>query len=156
MAIKHKATYTRPGNLDFPAPAQWNDDHNFPPLCVVINTGNITWSNMPLAATELFGTTHRRVKIDLTYASQIRLMARVSTIGTTNSIIYAEYSTDESAWSTLTANNLAIGGGSAGTRVTAWENVPSGALADVFVRIMGSGGDGAADPILGSVHLQVR
>jgi hypothetical protein len=107
MAIKHKATYTRPGNLDFPAPAQWNDDHNFPPLCVAINTANATWTNQPLAATELFGTVHRRVKIDLTYASQVRLMARVSTIGATNAIIYAEYSSDESAWSTL-AGNLAM------------------------------------------------
>lgn len=156
MPTKHSTVYTRPGNLDFPSPAVWNADHLSVPQYIPLNTVNVTWTNMPAAATELFGVVHRRARIDLTYASQIRLMARVSTLGYSTSILYAQYSTDESAWVTLTTNSLAIGGGSAGTRVTAWENIPTGALADVFVRIMGSGGDGVVDPILGTIQLQVR
>lgn len=122
------------------------------PRSLTINTGNVTWTNMPAAATELFGNVHRRVKKDFTDVDKIRLCARVSTAGVSGSIIQAQYSTDESAWNTLTTNTIALN--STGTKVTAWEAIPAGAEADVFVRIIGSGGDGAGDPVLGNIYLE--
>jgi hypothetical protein len=155
MGIKHATVYARPGNFIFPDPIDWNADHLFVPEHIPINTGNVTWSNQPSAATELFGNVHRRTKADLTNSTQVRLVARVSTIGAADAIIYAEYSTDENSWSAL-GNTLAIGGGSAGTRAATWLDVPGGAKGDVFIRVMGSGGDGAADPVLGNIVLQVK
>lgn len=124
------------------------------PFYITINVGNVTWTNMPAAATEIFGTAHRRVRKDLTDVNKIRLSARVSTAGSTGSVIYAEYSTDESAWTRLT-ENLSIATPT-GTKASTWEDMTAGARGDVFIRIMGSGGDGVADPILGNIALEVR
>ena len=153
MTIKHVTTYARPGNFVFPDPNDWNADHVFPPMSHVLNGTNITWTNMPLAAQELLNVVHRRIKLDLTNVAQVRFACRVSTVGVAAAVLYLEYSTDESVWNRLTAN-IAIN--TTGTKVTAWENIPAGAKADVVVRIMGSGGDGAADPIFGLMALQVR
>ena len=122
------------------------------PHSICISTGNITWTNMPAASTELFGLVHRRIKKDFTDVDTIRLSARVSTIGTAGAVLQAQYSTDESAWNTLTTNTLTLS--STGTKVTSWENIPSGAKADVFVRIVGSGGDGVVDPVLGNIYVE--
>lgn len=107
---------------------------------------------MPLAATELFGNVHRRAKKDFTDVDKVRLVARVSTAGVAAAVIQAQYSTDESAWSNLTTNTIGLN--TTGTKATAWESIPVGARGDVFVRVIGSGGDGAADPILGNVYLE--
>ena len=123
------------------------------PQSLLINSGNVTWTNMPLASTELFGNVHRRVKKDFTDVDKIRLVARVSTDGVAAAVIQAQYSTDESAWLTLTANTLSLATPT-GTKATAWGDLPAGAKGDVFVRIIGSGGDGAADPILGNICLE--
>lgn len=155
MPVRHADTYARPGNLDFPAPENWNADHNAPPCICTLNSGNVTWTNMPAALTELFGNVHRRSLVDLTHAAQARLVVRVSTVGSANAVLAAQYSLDESSWSVL-SGVLAIGGGSAGVRATAWDTIPAPALTDVFVRIAGQSGDGAADPILGTIQLQYR
>jgi hypothetical protein len=125
------------------------------PYIVSLNTGNVTWTNMPAALTELFGNVHRRNKIDLTDADRIRLVVRVSTVGATNAVLFAQYSTDESAWNTLTTNQVAING-SAATKASAWEDIPGAAKTDIFVRIVGQNGDGAADPVLGTICLHYR
>jgi len=124
-------------------------------LTVELNIGNTTWTNMPAAVTELFGLAHRRTILYLGACDQIRLVARVSTIGATNAVLFAQYSTDETAWSTLTGN-LALGGGVAGTRKSSWAAIPAGAkTSDVFIRVVGQNGDATADPIIGNVSLQV-
>jgi hypothetical protein len=155
MPVRHSSVYVRPGNLDFPPPDDWNAPHLSPPLCCTLNAANVTWTNQPAALTELFGTVHRRARLDLTYASQSRVMAQVSTLGATSAILMAQYSVDETAWSNL-SDPLAIGGGVAGTRVTAWTDIPVGALGDVYLRIVGQDGNGAADPILGVIQIQYR
>jgi len=108
---------------------------------------------MPAATTELFGNVHRRVKKDFTDVDQIRLGCRVSTAGSTGALIQAQYSTDDTNWNTLTTNTLSVATPT-GTKVTAWEAIPVNARGDVFVRIIGSGGDGAADPVLGTIYLE--
>lgn len=123
------------------------------PHVLVLNTGNVTWTNMPAATTELFGNVHRRVKKDFTDVDQIRLGCRVSTAGSTGALIQAQYSTDDTNWNTLTTNTLSVATPT-GTKVTAWEAIPVNARGDVFVRIIGSGGDGAADPVLGTIYLE--
>lgn len=109
---------------------------------------------MPLARTELFGLVHRRAKLLFADVDAIRISARVSTIGSTNAVLQAEYSLDETAWNVLSPT-VAIGGGAAGTRVSAWGVLPAGARnQDVFVRVMGESGDGTADPVIGNVQVE--
>jgi hypothetical protein len=132
-----------------------NLDARIAGLAETMNTGNVTWTNMPVAVTELFGLAHRRSILHLGACDQVRLVARVSTIGSASAVLFAQYSTNESAWSTLTGN-VALGGGVAGTRKSAWGAIPTGAkTGDVFIRIVGQSGDAAADPIIGNVSLQV-
>jgi hypothetical protein len=123
---------------------------------LLLNVGNVTWTNMPAAATEFLGVVHRRARVLLADTDRIRLVARVSTLGSANAVLRAEYSLDESAWSTLTPD-LAIGGGSAGTRTSSWGDVPAEAKnQDVVVRLMGESGNGTADPVLGNIALEYR
>jgi hypothetical protein len=133
-----------------------NIDAQFTVTSHALNIGNITWSNQPLALTELFGTVHRRLITDFGRVDQIRLMGRISTVGTTGSSVYAQYSLDDSAWSTLTTSVISMA--SIGTIVTPWENVPSIAKnsGDVYIRVVGQGGNGQADPIIGNLYLETK
>ena len=116
-------------------------------------SGANAWTNQPAGLTEFLGLTHHRLKAELTDCDRCRLVARVSTAGAAGATLKAQYSTDESAWSDLTG---AVAIDSTGTKATAWADVPAGARGDVFVRLVGSGGNGTADPVIGSVMLEAR
>jgi hypothetical protein len=124
------------------------------PAKLVLNSGPATWTNQPAALTEFLGTPDRRVKADLTDCDRVRLAARVSTAGAAGAVLFAQWSADEVGWNALTTQQLPIA--AAGTRATPWEDVPAGARGDVFLRLAGSGGNGAADPVVGTVVLEVR
>ena len=124
------------------------------PHRIALNTGNVTWTNQPTALTEFLGVVHRRMLLSFVDVHRIRLGARISTAGVAASILFAQFSTDESAWNTLTSS---IAMNTTGTKVSTFDAIPAGAVnGDVFVRIVGSGGDGAADPIIGNVWLEYR
>lgn len=121
----------------------------------------VTYTNMPAGAQEIAaGTTGRyRTKVDLTNFTQIRCLVSFSVAGATGAGFYLEYSTDQSAWTTLgtaTGSDLASVAGTVGANVSAWITLPAGAKADVWLRGMGVGGDGAADPVVGRVCAQVK
>jgi len=122
------------------------------PVDIVKHGDTYTWTNMPAALTEhpLGGM---RKKVDLTKASKARLITRVTTAGAANAILKVQYSTDESAWTDLCGTPTI---GTTGTKVGAWTDVPSGAKADVFIRLVGINGDGALDPVFRGVTLQVK
>ena len=119
--------------------------------------GNPAWTNQPAGLTELFGTTVGSLKADLTSAAQVRLIASVATAGAAGAAIRAQYSTDQSSWNYLDgAAGPSVSVGTTGLKVSAWVNVTGAAKADVFIRAAGIGGDGAADPALANILLQVR
>jgi hypothetical protein len=126
-------------------------------VCFLARPG-FTWLNQPQAATEAFGTAREtRKKIDLTNANEIRIVAGVMTASTSANTprIYFNYATSDIAPNTtLTSNSISLA--TAATTATAWESIPSGAKADVWVSLFGAGGDGAADPVITEVALQVR
>lgn len=101
-----------------------------------------TWTNMPNALTEMAEAP--RIKLDLTNATQVCLGASIAVAGAAGADLLVQYSTDESAWSTLTSNFINVG--ATGTQRTALENIPAGAKADVFIRLVGQQGSGTADP----------
>jgi hypothetical protein len=108
---------------------------------------------MPAALTELLGTADRRVRVDLTDCDKCRLTTRVVTVGAAAAVLKVQYSTDEAAWADLTP---AVAVNTTGAKATAWAAVPAGARGDVFLRVVGQSGDGAADPVFGQILLEAR
>lgn len=119
-----------------------------------------TWTDMPSAVTEFLGSTAGRIKYDLTPFSQARLVVRMAAVaGAAGSELRVQYSTDDSTYTNyldgstgpstvITTNNTTFAG--------AWVTIVAAARADVFLRVVGAGGDGVADPVFGTVVLQVR
>lgn len=111
----------------------------------------MTWTNMPATDTE--GPGIYRVKVDLSLYTQVRWGVRVNTAGAAGADLRVQYSTNESSWANLAAE---IDIGSTGTKVTAWEALPAGAQADVFLRLMGKEGNGTADPVFRTIWLEFK
>lgn len=118
-----------------------------------VNSDPLTWSNQPGAQTELAGSSARRIRIDLTGATQVRLSVRTTRAGSPAAFLSVQYSLDENTWVGLGAGAPISG---VSTTASAWQTVPAAARRDVTVRVVGQGGDGVADPIIGSVVLEVR
>jgi parallel beta-helix repeat protein len=117
-----------------------------------------TWTDMPAALTEFLGVTRHRVSYDLRRALQVRLMVNVATAGAADAKLRAQYSKDGGAtWSYLdgaTGPEVAIG--TTGLKVSSWAYLPTGAMAEVLLRVVGLDGDGVADPAFNNLILQFR
>lgn len=128
------------------------------PVNITVNAATVTWTNQPAALTELFGLTDRRVPFDATRFTQARIAANVEVAGATGATLRCEFATtDGGAYGALdggTGPNVLID--ALGTKVGSWVTLVSGAKADVFLRVVGVGGDGAADPDLGLIAVQFR
>lgn len=121
-----------------------------------------TWTNMPAAATLLFGSTRHIRKIDLSNYTQVRLtMTKASVAGVSGSKIILRYRT---SWSSTASDysdigtsevSLAADGGIDGL-VSAWVNLAAGAKADVWIAVVGTGGDGVVDPTFGAISAEFR
>ncbi len=122
--------------------------------------GAVSWTNMPAALTELNGATRSRVKVDLTAAVNVRLTAAVSVVGAAGAAYRVQYATDGDAqgtWAYLDGNaGPSVTIDALGGRVSPWATLVAGARADVWLRVVGINGDGAADPIVGNVVLAVK
>jgi hypothetical protein len=119
-----------------------------------------TWTNMPLAQTELFGAVWGRRAADLSDLTQFRLCVTQSVAGAAAATLRVQYSTDNGAnWSNLeqggTAGDLAVGTGT-GLKVGAWTILDPAAATDVQLRMVGQNGDGAADPVFRYIGVEFR
>ncbi len=118
-----------------------------------------TWTAMPAALTEFNGGQQGRIKVDLSLATQARLIVRTqSTVGASGAELRAQYSTDENTWAYLdglTGPAIPLNAANA-TQVSAWVNLAAGAKADVFLRLIGINGDGSASPTFGNISVQVK
>lgn len=115
---------------------------------------------MPLAVTELYGTTWGRRAADLTDLSEFRLVVVQVIAGAAGATFRAEYSDDGGLnWNNLedagTGADLAVGAGT-GLKIGAWGNLAAGAIADVQLRIIGWNGDGATDPSFRYIGIEFR
>lgn len=109
------------------------------------------------------GASHRfAVKVDLTNFTQVRLIVnKQGTAGAAASKIILRYRT---AFDATPANWVDIGASEVSCAInvqnavlaTAWVNLATLAKADVFVAPLMSGGDGALDPVIGSVVAQFK
>jgi parallel beta-helix repeat protein len=118
---------------------------------------SVTWSSMPAALTELLGNTRQRVKVDLTNATQMRLLANISTAGAAGSELRVQYSTDQSSWNYVdAATGPSVAIDSTGLQVSSFITIDAGAKSDVFLRIIGINGNGSTSPILGTIYVQAK
>ncbi len=112
------------------------------------------WTDMPAADTEFKGSNIRRTRIDMTGSNTIRLGMSLNSGVSTGATIRVQYSTDLTTWTDM---GTSITSAVQGLQVaTSWATVPAGAKADVFLRLMGQGGDGVADPGFLQVFVQVK
>jgi hypothetical protein len=121
-----------------------------------------TWSNMP-STLQFFDSSAAFITVaELTAFTQVRLLInKLGTSGATNSKIYLRYST---TYSQTASSYSAIGTSSVELAInqsnqfleTAWINLATGAKADVFIALVGDGGDSAADPVFGMIAAEFR
>jgi hypothetical protein len=114
-----------------------------------------TITSIPAALTEI--STAYRTKYDLSKCGQIRLTLAVKTIGSTNSEVRIQYSTDDTNWNYLDGSTgPAVNIFTTGTKASSWATLVSGAKADVYLRAVTINGDATASPVIGNVTLQAR
>ncbi len=130
---------------------------------VVPSTSATAWSNMPAAVTEVFGTTTRRVKVDLSRFTQFRIECAQGAVSASSAKLRLQYAFDARAttWYDLengsTIADLALASASPPpVAAGSWGQIHANARADVFVRVVGTGGDGAKDPSFHGLRAQFR
>jgi hypothetical protein len=119
-----------------------------------------TWTNMPLAETFLLGSARASRKVDLTGYSQVRIVGFVEAAGVSGAKLYPKYRATYDAtvgnWTNLSAGACELILTNTGVYESAWVDIATAAKADVYLCIAGSGGDGAADPVVGNLTLEFR
>jgi hypothetical protein len=131
--------------------------HPAPFTPILFNLEPVTLTDLPAALTEFNGQTHRRRRHDMTRVTRARVVAQVETAGAAGSDVRIQYSTDEMAWDYLDhAAGPSAGLDNTGVETDGYVNLHANAKADVFLRLVTIGGDGAADPVVGAVELQLQ
>jgi hypothetical protein len=129
---------------------------------LMVHGANVTWTNMPVAVTFFAGSYRHVMKVDLSGYTQCRLVVnKLTTAGAAASKLILKYRT---AFSTTVGNYSDIGTSEVSVAVnvtntvlaTSWIDLATDAKADVFVALAGSGGDGALDPVFGSIAAQFK
>lgn len=123
---------------------------------------SVIWTNMPAAATIFLGNTSFIQKVDLTNYTECRLLVNKTAVaGAASSILRLEFST---TYTQTTTSYTQIGTAAASVTVnvandyrdSGFQTLVSGAKANVFITIIGSGGDGALDPAFGQIVAEFR
>lgn len=115
------------------------------------------WRNMPTAVTEFDDDIYRRQLIDLTNATQTRLGVNVTVAGSTNAVLAIQYSLNQSTWAYLdggTGPSVSIS--STGLQTSSFVTITPAARTNVYLRVVGSGGNNSADPTLSTINLEVK
>jgi hypothetical protein len=129
---------------------------------IVSDNAAVTWTNMPVALTFWSGSYRHITKVDLTNYTQVRLIVnKQTTAGAAASKLILRYRT---AFSTTVGDYSDIGTSEVSVAVNVlntvlasnWINLATGAKADIFLSLVGSGGDGALDPAFGQIFAQFR
>lgn len=124
----------------------------------VFLTVGATWTNMPAALTEFNGVTTGRQKLDIGAYNFVRLSAEVESVASVAAAtLRLQYSLDAgSTWAYFDAVSgpKVLVDAASGTVTGPWCAVPAAAQGDVLIRLVGIGGDGAVDPVIGAVVAQ--
>jgi len=122
------------------------------------STAAMTWTNMPSAVTFLFGLSSIVEKTDLSVFTQVRLTVnKAGTSGASGSALRLRYLTSFSVTATDYLDMTTVGSPQVAINTTntmldsGWQTLIPAARADVFLAVVGSGGNGVTDPVLGEV-----
>lgn len=125
-------------------------------------TGPVILTNQANATQFLANSNSNITKLDLTRFSQVKLtvMVSVGSASANSPAVSLRYST---TYTTTASSYLAIGTSAVSASLatstlvdTGWIDLAAGAKAEVFVAIIQTGGDGAADPRVGMIHAHFR
>lgn len=112
---------------------------------------------MPAAATPLLGRPAGGIPIDLSEFTECRLTAAVTTPGHATAVLQAAFATAAPLVTTSYSTTLAsVPIGAVGILDSGWRNVGVPSRVAGFVDVLGSGGNGAADPALSAVTIWLR
>lgn len=129
------------------------------PLFIPAGTTAVVWTNMPPVTNPLLFVDINRVRVDLSRFTQVRFNAYLGAIGAAGAYIQLQYSLNQSSWTDIdgsTGSHLAIDANTPPMKSSAWLNLDAAAIADVWLRAAGTGGDNSADPSFGAIHAQFR
>lgn len=118
---------------------------------------NLVLTDQPNSEQPLSNSQRSAVRINSYTFTQARLTCIVmgSSASVNSPRLYFQYSTDGVNWTgDGTAGNISLS--STGAKETTWINLPAEAIGDVYVRVAMNGGNGAADPALGNITIQLR
>lgn len=122
------------------------------------DSAGLVWTNQPATGQELFNSTNWRQRADLTGLTQFRLSAHVFTAGAAGAFFLMQYSLDNGGvWAsanTAQADQLSLA--NTGWITGAWVDLVAAARVDVLLRIVGAGGDAAADPLITGIAMEAR
>jgi hypothetical protein len=127
---------------------------------------NVAWTNMP-AALSFWGSTAlvlRTVhKLDLTAYTQVRLwLWKAATAGAAAAKLILRYKASPVTQTVADYSDIGVSEVSRAINVantfldTGWIDLAAGAKADVFVALVASGGDGALDPLFGTIMMEFK
>jgi hypothetical protein len=111
----------------------------------------IIWTNMPLLPTTWLHQTSGTLTgdatfiVDLTEYKEFRFFFSKQVAGAAPSNLVIQYSFDNSTWQTTPLVTLAVGTGT-GVRDSNWTSIPEVARTFIYIRLVGTGGNGTADP----------
>lgn len=132
----------------------------YPVAIVPINVDagtNLTLTDHPNSEQPLANSQRSAVRVSAVTYQQARLTCIVmaSSASVNNPRLYFQYSLDGVNWTgDGSAGNISLS--TTGAKETVWVTLPAEAIGDVYVRVAQNGGNGAADPALGNVTIQLR
>ncbi len=139
-------------------------------ICTTPNFYRFTWSaqhavtlsNIPSAITFFNNQTAYITKAELTGFRQVRLIVQIQTAANAGSSMVVRYRTSYSAtasnWTTTLGTSevsVSLASGAI-VQTSAWIDIAAGAKGDVWLALLTTGGDGAADPVLGHISCEFR
>jgi len=126
------------------------------PFAVSLFT-TLTLTNSPSSVREILNSATYRLLLDLAGYTQYRCTMRVATQGVAAGVVHFEASTDGTNFADLDAAGTTMSLYGVGQKDTGWRDMQAAYCANnITIRMMESGGDGAADPIIRQVVLMFK
>jgi hypothetical protein len=130
---------------------------------MAVDPAGFTWTNMPVAVTFLNGSHRFATKVDLAAFTQGRLIVnKQGTAGAAASVLrlryIAAFNTTVGNWLTMGSSEIQVAVNTTNNVLdSGWINLVVGArINNCFITIDGSGGDGALDPVFGSIVVMFK
>ena len=135
-------------------------DHKHPRdvTTLTFSTSNTAFTNVPAALQEWGNDSSQRQQFDLTLYTQFRFKSNIRVVATAGTLLRVQYSTNGGgAWNYLDdTSEPSLAMDVQTLAVSAWGNLATNAKADVLLRVVTIGGDGATAPIVGLTTVEFR